>query len=112
MNVYQMTSPNTKKILIETESHSVFRIHREPGELHVTFCTECGRDCEMLTLDGAVQLTGRRGRELTGLVETGEVHSHETANGYLLICLRSLETLIDPDARLIGEMSDGEAGQG
>jgi hypothetical protein len=64
----------------------------------------------MLTLDGAVQLSGRRGRELTRLVETGEVHSHETANGYLLICVRSLETLVDPDKHLIGEIGAGEAG--
>lgn len=112
MNVYQMTSANTKKILIETESHSVFLIHRNPGELHVAFCTECGRDGEMLTLDGAVQLSGRRGRELTALVETGEVHSNETANGYLLICLRSLETLIEPNAHLIAEIGDNKAGGG
>ncbi len=100
-------SPNTKKILIETESHSVLVIHRRPGELHIAFCVECGRDNEMLTLDGAVQLSGRRGRELTRLVETGKVHSHETVNGYLLICLRSLETLMDGDVHLIGEIGDG-----
>ena len=110
MNVYQMTSANTKKILIETESHSVFLIHRNPGELHVAFCTECGRDGEMLTLDGAVQLSGRRGRELTNLVETGEIHSHETANGYLLICLRSLETLVESDVHLIDRHGVDEAG--
>lgn len=103
-------SPNTKKILIETESHSVFLIHRKPGDLHVAYCAQCGRDNEMLTLDGAVQLSGRRGRELTRLVETGEVHSHETANGYLLICVRSLETLVDSDEHLIGEIGAGEAG--
>ncbi len=91
-------SPNTKKILIETESHSVFLIHRKPGELHVAYCAQCGRDNEMLTLDGAVQVSGRRGRELARLVQTGEVHSHETANGYLLICVRSLETLVDSDS--------------
>ena len=64
----------------------------------------------MLTLDGAVQLSGRRGRELTRLVETGEVHSHETANGYLLICLRSLETLADYGDHSIGEIGAGDVG--
>ena len=103
-------SRNSKKILIETESHSVFLIHRNPGELHVAYCAQCGRDNEMLTLDGAVQISGRRGRELTRLVETGEVHSHETVNGYLLICVRSLETLVDSDEHTIREISAGDVG--
>ena len=108
--MYTRMGSNAKRILIETESHSVFLLHRKPGDLHIAFCVECGGDNEMLTLDGAVELSGRRGRELTRLVETGEIHSNETANGYLLICLRSLETLVDADSHLIGEKRVDEAG--
>jgi hypothetical protein len=62
----------------------------------------------MLTLDGAVQLSGRRGREITRMVESGEVHSYETPNGYLLLCLRSLKTLVESNAHSIGDIGSAK----
>lgn len=81
--------PKAKKYLITTETHEVF-IVRNGRERIYGFCAECEKESEMLNLDSAVTVSGRRAREIFLLVEIGAIHSLETTGGHLLICRDSL----------------------
>jgi hypothetical protein len=80
----------TKKIFIETECREVF-IVRASGKNELRgFCEGCGAQGDLLTFDEAVSHSGLSTKEVIARVQTGEIHSCETARGHLLICLRSL----------------------
>jgi hypothetical protein len=80
-----------KKILITTEEHEFLFVRRETKERLYRFCENCGAPVEMATLDEAVTESGATAREIIRQTETGAIHSMETENGHLLICLSSLE---------------------
>ncbi len=81
---------NAKKILITTESREIF-IMRTNGKSTVRgSCSGCQAEVEMLRLDEAVSLSGQNMRELICRVDSGLVHSIETASGHWLICGQSL----------------------
>src|SRR5690349_10244620 len=84
---------NAKKIFITTESHEVFVLRTGQRELAFGNCRECGNEVQILTLDGAISLSGIRTAELVRLAETNTVHSIETSTGHLLICKESLENV-------------------
>ena len=44
----------------------------------------------MVTLEQAVTVTRRSSRELHSLIEAGQIHFAETAEGLVLICTNSL----------------------
>lgn len=79
----------SKKYLIATESHEMV-IVRNGRERVYGFCSDCGKEAEMLSLDSAVAVSGKRTREIFSLIENGNVHSLETTNGLLLVCRNSL----------------------
>lgn len=84
---------NTKKILIETESHEIF-IVRVNGKSGIRgFCPTCEAETEMLTLDEAVSLSRIATLEILGRVRDDGIHSLETASGHLLLCGKSLVKL-------------------
>lgn len=93
-------SPNTKKILIETESREVFRLRIIGPEIARLYCEHCEKVEETLDLNSAADISGAAARELLQRVESGELHSPEDASGHLLICRRSLERAINQDVRL------------
>ena len=93
-------SPNTKKILIETQSREVFRLRIIGPEIARLYCKRCEKIEEMLDLNSAADISGAAARDLLRRVESGELHSPEDTSGHLLICRRSLEQAINQDVRL------------
>ena len=53
------------------------------------WCEACGAEAEMVPVDEAALLRRVDSRTIFRWVETERVHSGETANGLLLICLNS-----------------------
>lgn len=82
---------NAKKILITTESHEVIIVRRGGEPAVPNFCRVCDAEVEMVNLDMAVRRSRIGGRELVHRTQTGEFHSIETPDGYLMICGRSLD---------------------
>lgn len=74
------------KITIETE-RTLF-ISRP--EKVIGWCAPCGAQAEMLSVDQAAILQRVDSRTIFRWVEAERVHSSESANGLLLICLNSL----------------------
>lgn len=87
--IVEQMSPKAKKYLITTETHEIFIVRRSRQKIR-RFCFECGKEVEMLNLDSAVSLTGKRASEIFRLVENGEAHSLKTTGGQLLVCRSSL----------------------
>ena len=56
----------------------------------VGWCAACDAESEMVPVDEAAILRRVDSRTIFRLVEAEQVHSSETANGLLLICLNSL----------------------
>jgi hypothetical protein len=81
----------SKKILITTESHERLVVRQTENQIFWGFCSDCGKEVEMLTLDAVTSNTGIRTRELWRLIEENLVHSLEIESGHLLICLNSLK---------------------
>ncbi|MEP6923106.1 MAG: hypothetical protein ABI954_01465 [Pyrinomonadaceae bacterium] len=85
--------PNSKKILITTESYEIFTVRTNGKSAVRGFCSDCAAEVEMLTLDEAVDFLGKSAWEILKLVDARLVHLLETANGHLLVCRKSLETM-------------------
>ena len=76
------------EISVETERMVVIR---RPGKTSLlSRCEMCGERVEMLTVDHAAMLAGVGSRTIFHWVEAGRIHSSETAEGLLLVCLNSL----------------------
>lgn len=87
---------NAKKILIETDRTETLILRTGP-RLTRFHCAECLQEVAMLDLNSAVTISGRGARELIRCLDSGELHSSQTSDGYLLICFRSLNGIIqDP----------------
>lgn len=86
--------PDTKKILITTESHEKFILRVFGAERALGHCAACGREVELVTMDQGVSLSGVRTGELIRLAEAGEIHSIETDSGHLLFCRGSVQDLV------------------
>jgi hypothetical protein len=81
---------NTKKILIETESHEIFIIRADGISNIQGFCKSCAGEVEILPLDASVILSGISAREMVRLADDGLIHPIEAASGHLFICGPSL----------------------
>lgn len=87
-----------KKTRIKTtvEMHEVWVI-TEPQEAPTELCQICAnQEATMLAPEVAAAVAGISLRSLFRLVEAGEVHYLERADGTLLVCLNSLPA--DPQA--------------
>ena len=73
------------EITIETERTMVISAPRKI----VNWCDRCGAQAEMVPLDEAAILARVNSRTIFRWVEAMQVHSSETAEGLLLICLNS-----------------------
>jgi hypothetical protein len=80
---------NTKKIFITHESHEVVTM-RPVKSMQIGFCSDCGGQTGLLTLDESVSSAHVPARLIIRKIESGEVHSIETARGHMLICHASL----------------------
>ena len=73
------------QITLETSQVLVFR---RPTVVSVILCEEC--DCGMLLLEEAVAAAQVSSRVIYRWAEAGLIHFKETAEGLLLVCLKSL----------------------
>ena len=91
-----------KRTEIVVELDEVFVIRRR--QAMALWCAECGDQVQMLTPDQAATIAGLSSRLIYRWVEAGRIHFNETGEGRLLICQRSMPTLIergnDFDAKL------------
>ena len=77
-----------KRTEITIETERMLFINRPRKVLG--WCAPCGAQAEMVPVDEAAILQRVDSRTIFHWVETERVHSSETANGLLLICLNSL----------------------
>jgi hypothetical protein len=77
----------TRAITVQT---SQLLIVRQRGKSIREWCEACGKEISMVTLEQAVTITRRSSRELHSLIEAGQIHFAETAEGLVLICTNSL----------------------
>lgn len=82
-------SLKAKKYLITTETHEIYIVRNRREKIY-GFCAECGKETEIINLDSAVSLTGKSARQIFYAIETGAIHSLETAQGHLLVCRETL----------------------
>jgi len=54
------------------------------------FCADCSEDAVLVTVEEAVKISGISARGIYRLIEAGEVHFAETADGLTLICAATL----------------------
>lgn len=80
--------------VITAEKTETYTVRQESPQSVQTYCEKCDRRVRCLTVDQAVNVTGLRARALFRLVEAGELHSHETATGHLLLCPNSVALFI------------------
>ena len=73
------------EIIVERDRWVV--VNRRP---RTVWCRNCSRQVEMLSVDDAAILARVSSRTIFRWAESGVVHSTETPEGLLLICLNSL----------------------
>jgi hypothetical protein len=56
------------------------------------WCEQCRRRVFMVTVEEAMILSGAGSHEIFRLVEADAIHFSETAEGFVLICLNSLQS--------------------
>ena len=73
------------EITVETDRWVVVKRCRRTA-----WCRSCSRNVEMLSIDDAAILARVNSRTIFHWAESGVVHSTETSDGLLIICLNSL----------------------
>lgn len=76
-----------KRTEITIEATRYFYISRP--RVALCWCVGCAAQVEMVTVDEAAVLLGVTSRTVFRWAEASQLHSIETANGRLLICLNS-----------------------
>ncbi len=74
------------EITVETDRLLVITSPRQ----ETRWCPTCGSRARMIPVDDAALLAYTDSRSIFRLVEAGRLHSSETAQGLLLVCLDSL----------------------
>jgi len=78
-----------KTTIVTFESRERMTIRRSAFRM-VAWCERCGADVQMVTPNEAGALFGADARAIFRGVESGEIHSIETTEGALMICVTSL----------------------
>ena len=89
----------SKKILITTKTSEIFIIRRGRRKAIRGVCPDCKKEVELLTLDEAVNYSGKHTGELIRYTDSGVVHSIETGNGHLLVCQNSLKIFLQGEKK-------------
>jgi hypothetical protein len=79
---------------LSIEIEETLTMRRDPATVEA-FCEGCEAPALMTAPPTAAAMTGSSEREIFRLVESGAVHFSET--GRLLICIRSLKALSEPN---------------
>ncbi len=75
------------KTTVRTREVVVIRGSRRRNSI---FCAECSGAAALLTVEEAVKISAISSRAIFRLIEEGEVHFTETADGLTLICAPTL----------------------
>lgn len=81
-----MTRTTRTTITIQTERFLVMSARKDL----YGFCSACGDEVRMVTIDAAATLSRLSSREIYREVEAGMLHFIETAEGSILVCFNSL----------------------
>jgi len=84
-----------QRIEITVETDQILVIRRRPAP---AWCRECAAQIETLTAEEAASVAGVSLPTIYRMAEEGQIHSSETEDGRLRICLNSLL-----DSTTIGE---------
>ena len=76
------------EVFVETEVE--IEIRGRTLRLAPVWCAACAAEVEMVPPDVAAAVSEVSARTVFGWVEAGSIHYAETAEGALLVCLRSL----------------------
>lgn len=83
------------EITKETEREISFRIERR----RTAFGAKCGKCAgELISINEAVMIASVNWRKIVRLIETGEIHSTETAEGEIFLCSSALFNLLETNA--------------
>jgi hypothetical protein len=77
-----------RTIEITVEREEVFRI-RKPINRTAVWCAECGSNAPMVGIEEAMVVLGISLQELVRRAVSRDVHSIETPDGELLVCINS-----------------------
>ncbi|PYS75743.1 MAG: hypothetical protein DMF66_18575 [Acidobacteria bacterium] len=77
----------TTRVFIETHE---FWLVRRPEQLRRAWCAGCDGEVGHLAAEQAARAVGITLRALCRMVEAGALHSTETPDGSLLVCVNSL----------------------
>jgi hypothetical protein len=77
----------TTRVFIERRE---FWVVRRPGDVWLAPCAGCGGEVEQLTTERAARAAGLGLRALCRMIEAGLLHSTETPDGVLLVCVNTL----------------------
>jgi hypothetical protein len=77
----------TTRVFIETHERWVVR---RPEGLRREWCAGCRSEAEHLAAETAARAAGLTLRALCRMIEEGRLHSTETPDGALFVCVRSL----------------------
>ena len=83
-----------RQLVITAEKTETYVVRQESLQSLQTYCEKCDREVKCLTVDQAVNITGLGARAIFRLVEAGELHSHETEVGHLLLCPNSVARFV------------------
>src|SRR5438128_1877852 len=84
----QVKKRRRTEIKVEVEQTLILRQRSYP---QLNWCERCGAQVRMLRPEDAAFISGHRPRTIYRLVEAGQVHFNETADGMLLVCLDSIQ---------------------
>ena len=82
-----MATRRTTRVFIETHERWVVR---RPDGLRRAWCAGCGAQAGQLAAEEAARAAGLTLRALCRMIEDGRLHSTETPDGALLVCVNSL----------------------
>lgn len=82
-----MAKRRTTRVFIET--HECWVVRR-PEQVRRAWCAGCRAEAEHLAAEQAARAAGLSLRALCRMVEAGQLHSNETTDGSLLVCVNSL----------------------
>lgn len=85
--IAQMKIKRRTKIISEIERRVSIKVTRKSNRF---FCFLCREQNEMISINEAASRRQQTWREIVRQIETGEIHSMETANGEIYVCAKSI----------------------
>jgi len=80
-------SKRIRRVTVETERTFIFRSR---GDRQATWCTVCGAEAGMASIEVAAREAGFSKLTIYQLVGSGVLHFIEDSDGRVLVCLKSL----------------------